>query len=158
MMFNEMMHDGGGDDVNMGSKGYASAPEVKEMGGSYYMKGADGKWHIAGERGLVSTSPEFVLVLALSSGTSVYYGAKALYSSFVRSTGGRKTWFRIGPSKSRTGNFMTKKSIRWWSNSHYRKSIGNPTLRKWNEQLHNTKLPGNNWRVNDRGHFHWEKE
>ena len=113
MMFNDLMHDGGGDDVNMGSKGYASAPEVKEMGGSYYMKGADGNWHIAGERGLVSTSPEFVLVLALSSGASVYYGAKALYSSFVRSTGGFGAWFRLfSDSHSPNYGFKTSWSIR----------------------------------------------
>ena len=158
MMFNDLMHDGGGDDVSMGSKGYASAPEVKEMGGSYYMKGADGNWHIAGERGLVSTSPEFVLVLALSSGASVYYGAKALYSSFVRSTGGFGAWFRLyNKSHSNKYNFETK-SIRWGSNKHYRETkIGNPTLRRMNESLRNTKLPGDNWRVNDPGHFHIKK-
>ena len=35
---------------------------------------------------------------------------------------------------------------------------GNPTLRRMNENLRNTKLPGNNWRVNDPGHFHIIKE
>ena len=84
MMFNDLMHDGGGDDVSMGSKGYASAPEVKEMGGSYYMKGADGNWHIAGEMGLVSTSPEFAIVFlaraAISSCMSLLSSPK-LYIS-----------------------------------------------------------------------------
>ena len=56
---------------------------------------------------------------------------------------------------SNSGKFYTKKSVRWGSNKYYRnKKIGSPTLRKWNGQLRNTKLPGNNWRVNDPGHLH----
>ena len=40
-----------------------------------------------------------------------------------------------------------------WS-PNYLKQIGNPTLRNINLKIRNTKLPGNNWRVNDPGHLH----
>lgn len=43
-------------------------------------------------------------------------------------------------------------------NRHYRNNkIGSSTLRELNEQLRNTKLPGNNWRVNDPGHLHLKR-
>lgn len=49
-------------------------------------------------------------------------------------------------------------SVRWGSNNHYAKSIGNPVVRNINTSLRQTKLPGSSWRVQDKGHFHlWKK-
>ena len=36
--------------------------------------------------------------------------------------------------------------------------IGNLKLRNMNDKLRKTKLPGNNWRVQDPGHLHIKKK
>ena len=66
-------------------------------------------------------------------------------------------WIRFGPSYSTSGDFPTKYTLRWGSNRYYNNQIGNSKLRDLNLKLRNTKLPGNNWRVNDPGHFHIKK-
>jgi len=95
----------------------------------------------------------------LCIGRSVVTGAlSSLVSAIQCETGGLSAWIRISKSYSNSGKFYTKKYVRWGSNKYYRnKKIGSPTLRKWNGQLRNTKLPGNNWRVNDPGHLHLKK-
>ncbi|MCL1666558.1 hypothetical protein M2T82_00630 [Elizabethkingia ursingii] len=76
--------------------------------------------------------------------------------NFNKSTGGIKQWIRTGRSYSIEGGFKTY-STRWGAGGNYWKKIGNPTLQNWNKAFRKTKLPGNNWRVKDPGHFHWKK-
>jgi hypothetical protein len=64
-----------------------------------------------------------------------------------------QAWVRTGPSFSQTSQTATN-ALRWGSNAHHQRSIGSDTLRNLNNSLHNTRLPGNSWRVQDRGHFH----
>ncbi|MDH6354191.1 RHS repeat-associated protein [Dysgonomonas sp. PH5-45] len=74
-----------------------------------------------------------------------------------KATGGVKQWIRpYGKSFSRKGDYVTY-GTRWGASPRYVHRIGNPTLRRWNQSLRQTKLPGNNWRVQDPGHFHWKK-
>lgn len=64
----------------------------------------------------------------------------------------------LGRNQKPVPVISTKLTIRWGSNRHYRNNkIGSSTLRELNEQLRNTKLPGNNWRVNDSGHLHLKR-
>lgn len=72
-------------------------------------------------------------------------------------TGRTKQWIRTGSSYSVKGDFKTY-STRWGAGGNYWKKIGNPTLQNWNKSLRNTKIPGNSWRVQDKGHFHWWKK
>lgn len=44
--------------------------------------------------------------------------------------------------------------VRWDSNRRYQAEIGSKVLRQLNNNLHNTRLPGNSWRVQYPGHFH----
>jgi YD repeat-containing protein len=76
---------------------------------------------------------------------------------FTAFTGGLKQWFRYGPSYSRALGTPISKSIRWGASPKYSSKIGNQTLREVNQSFRQTKLPGNNWRVNDSGHFHLKK-
>lgn len=96
-----------------------------------------------------------------------YVGGKVLGSvlgnvsnkvtSFIgKYTRGIKQWIRIGSSYSVKGGFK-QYSTRWGAGGNYWKKIGNPTLQNWNKSLRNTKIPGNSWRVQDKGHFHWWK-
>ena len=139
-MFNDMMHPQDEDVPDM----------TKE---SVYQK----------DKPLEPIWPEFDVIVPVRGAISLFGsgiergvvdGTKALYSSFIKYTGGRKAWFRFSESHSISGGFQTKWSFRWGSNKHYREQIGSSFLRKQNERLRNTKLPGNNWRVNDPGHFH----
>lgn len=89
----------------------------------------------------------------IATGASMYGGGRALRPI----VGTPQNWVRVGPSFSKSQNVHTQ-AIRWGSNSYYQKQIGNNTLRNLNNSLHNTKLPGNSWRVQDKGHFHlWRK-
>jgi hypothetical protein len=96
------------------------------------------------EPGLEGVSGIFVPVGRLISG---------LYHSLKVAVGPIKHWIRIGDSFSKSGKFQTK-AIRWGTNRHYRQQIGNNTLRKINESLHNTRLPIKGWRTQDSGHLH----
>lgn len=71
-------------------------------------------------------------------------------------TGGFKQWVRIGSSYSVEGGFNTY-GIRWGAGANHWKKIGSSKLQNWNKSFRKTKLPGNNWRVNDPGHFHLKK-
>ncbi|WP_156173284.1 hypothetical protein [Chryseobacterium gallinarum] len=84
-------------------------------------------------------------------------GGKYLISNFNRATGGLKQWIRTGSSYSIEGGFKTY-STRWGAGGKHWKKIGNTTLQNWNKTFRQTKLPGNNWRVKDPGHFHWWKK
>ncbi|QOR73761.1 hypothetical protein IMZ16_09660 [Cruoricaptor ignavus] len=72
-------------------------------------------------------------------------------------TGGLKQWVRTGSSYSIKGGFKTY-STRWGAGGNHWKKIGNSTLQNWNRSFRQTKLPGNSWRVQDPGHFHWWKK
>ena len=90
----------------------------------------------------------------------LYAGTKALNlvgKGFNALTGGLKQWIRTGPSHSIKGGFNTV-STRWGAGGNHWKKIGNTTLQNINKSFRQTKLPGNNWRVNDSGHFHWWKK
>lgn len=76
---------------------------------------------------------------------------------FNKATGGLKQWVRTGSSYSIEGGFKTY-STRWGAGGNHWKKIGNSTSQKWNKSFRQTKLPGNNWRVQDPGHFHWWKK
>lgn len=68
-----------------------------------------------------------------------------------------KHWVRVGNSYSHTQKAKTV-SVRWGSNNHYAQQIGNQTVRKINTSFRQTRLPGSNWRVQDKGHFHlWKR-
>ena len=69
-----------------------------------------------------------------------------------------KPWVRVGPSYSKTSCCKTT-SIRWGSNAHHRnQQFTSPTVRNLNQRLHDSRLPGSSWRVQDRGHFHlWRR-
>ena len=64
-----------------------------------------------------------------------------------------RAWVRMGPSFSQSSQIATN-AIRWGSNPHYQQQIGSSALRNLNNSLHNSRLPGSSWRVQDRGHFH----
>ena len=76
---------------------------------------------------------------------------------FNKATGGLKQWIRTGSSYSIVGDFPTY-STRWGAGGNHWRKIGNSTLQNWNKTFRQTKLPGNNWRVQDPGHFHWWKK
>lgn len=87
------------------------------------------------------------------TGVSMYGGGAALKPA----VGNPGNWVRYGASFSKTQNIPTQ-AIRWGSNKHHQQNIGNDTLRQLNDKLHNAKLPGNSWRIQDKGHFHlWKK-
>lgn len=69
-----------------------------------------------------------------------------------------KQWLRIGSSYSHSMGVKTTKSIRWGASpangGKYVNQIGSLSLRTFNQYLRSKKLPGNNWRVKDPGHFH----
>jgi hypothetical protein len=78
-------------------------------------------------------------------------------SYFLKETVGLKQWIRFGPSYSVEGGFKTY-GVRWGAGAKFWKKIGNPTLRQWNRQFRQTKLPFGGWRSADPGHFHfWKK-
>ena len=105
------------------------------------------------ERPLETVYPEFGIILL---GQSVLGGAfKGLRSMVKYETGGLSQWIRIGSSYSKTGGFYTQ-SIRWGASPYYSEKIGNPILRQINQSLRNVKIPLNNWRTADKGHFHWK--
>jgi RHS repeat-associated protein len=92
------------------------------------------------------------LPLMLSGGK----GVSVLKSGIKVETGGLKQWIRTGPSYSVEGGFKTY-STRWGAGGNYWKKIENTRLQEINKLFRQTKLPGNNWRVKDTGHFHWWK-
>ena len=83
-------------------------------------------------------------------------GLSLLGKGFTAATGGLKQWIRYGTSHSIKGDFATK-SFRWGAGGSHWEKIGNPTLQNLNRSFRQTKLPGNNWRVQDAGHFHVKK-
>ncbi len=84
-------------------------------------------------------------------------GVTFLQEVFIKATGGLKQWVRFGRSFSKSGGFETK-GIRWGAGGKYYEKIGNQKLRELNKSLRKKKLPVNNWRVKDHGHFHlWKK-
>jgi RHS repeat-associated protein len=87
------------------------------------------------------------------SSFSFVLGGKFLSIQF----GKLQHWFRIKPSYSKSLNEKTSLSLTWGTNNHYRKEIPDETLREVNKFIREVKIPGNNWRVNDPGHFHIKK-
>ena len=76
-------------------------------------------------------------------------------------TGPAKQWLRMGKSFSREGGFSTF-GVRWGAspagNGKYIKQINAKDFKTFNQYLRGLKLPGNNWRTADPGHFHfWKK-
>lgn len=126
-------------------------------------QGADCNWSgLAYEKPLESFPIEFALLfpirgLANGALSLTKNGLTSLWNTIKNETGSLESWIRFGPSYSPSGNFPTKYTIRWGSNRYYSNQIGNTKLRDLNLKLRNTKLPGNNWRVNDPGHFHIKK-
>lgn len=83
----------------------------------------------------------------------------SLYNPAVRVgayTGTPGHWIRFHKSYSQAGNFKTV-SASWGSNKRYRQEIGSQRLRELNETLRNARFPGNSWRTQDPGHFHFWK-
>lgn len=76
------------------------------------------------------------------------------YETLSIGSGGLKQWFRFGPSFSKTLNQKISYSIRWGASPKYSYKITDPTFRYINQSFRNTKIPINNWRFNDPGHFH----
>ena len=68
--------------------------------------------------------------------------------------GSLNNWVRIKPSYSQAGGFKTRKTFTWGSNKHFQKQIQSRLLRRLNNALRNTRLPGRGWRTRDSGHFH----
>lgn len=92
------------------------------------------------------------------TGASMYGGGRVAYNAITPHTGTIQNWARIGNSYSQTSQVRTV-AVRWGSNNHYAKSIGNERIREMNRSFRETKLPGSSWRVQDRGHFHlWKKK
>lgn len=91
-----------------------------------------------------------------AGGKIIGAGLSLLGEGFTAATGGLKQWIRTGPSYSIEGGFKTV-STRWGAGGNHWKKIGNTSLQNINKSFRQTKLPGNNWRVNDAGHFHWWK-
>lgn len=126
-------------------------------------KGTDCNWiQLRYEKPLESFPIEFALMIpirGLANGALSFTknGLTTLWNTIRTETGGLKSWVRFGPSYSTSGNFSTKYTLRWGSNRYYNNQIKNSKLRDLNLKLRNTKLPGNNWRVNDPGHFHIKK-
>lgn len=79
------------------------------------------------------------------------------FTTLKNATGGTKQWVRFGSSYSHNLGIKIRYSIRWGASPKYAPSIGNIYLRILNQELRKTKLPGNNWRVKDAGHFHIKK-
>lgn len=125
------------------------------------------------EKGLEIVSPEFYILFTGASAATkavqctfrgIHSGLRLIGSKTAEyitklnaQTGGFKQWVRVGDSYSRNENCKML-SLRWGTNSHYQRQIGNPTLRTINNKLRHMKLPGNNWRVNDPGHFHIKRK
>lgn len=78
-------------------------------------------------------------------------------SIFIKATGGTKQWIRLGSSYSFNLQQKTKLSLKWGAGKKHINEIGNLKLRKLNIKLRKTKIPGENWRVKDPGHFHFKK-
>ena len=89
--------------------------------------------------------------------SSINSGVRSLSNNFNAATGGMKQWIRIDKSYSFAMGQKTSLSIKWGAGANHWKKIGNPTLRSLNKSFRKLKLPGNNWRVNDAGHFHIKK-
>ena len=67
-----------------------------------------------------------------------------------------KNWIRLGESYSVEGGFKTF-SLRWGAGGNYWKKIPSTTLQNVNKSLRQTKIPLDNWRTVDPGHFHFKK-
>lgn len=90
-----------------------------------------------------------------SAGLMAAFGKASEF--FTSATGGLKQCFRYGPSFSRALNMPISKSIRWGASPKYLNRIGSDHMQMMNYRFRNMKLPGNNWRVNDPGHFHLKR-
>lgn len=76
------------------------------------------------------------------------------YEAFSIASGGLKQWVRFGGSYSKFLNQKVSYSIRWGASPKHSWKIADPTLRYINQSFRNTRIPINNWRFNDPGHFH----
>ena len=64
---------------------------------------------------------------------------------------------RIGKSYSQIGGFKTY-AIKWGAAKKYYNKITNPTYKSFQKWWRSTKIPVNNWRTNDPGHWHlWKR-
>ncbi|MCT3833551.1 hypothetical protein HZP56_08365 [Elizabethkingia anophelis] len=130
---------------------------ISEIGGGLAFKGLGiaGKY-LYRNRGLISEGVSRAYSVVSEGVSRAYSVIPKGIQNFNKSTGGIKQWIRTGRSYSIEGGFKTY-STRWGAGGNYWKKIGNPTLQNWNKAFRKTKLPGNNWRVKDPGHFHWKK-
>lgn len=143
-----------------------SETEMKETEGAWapfvavaFGGGAAGAWGNHAYSYRTTGQPASVSSTLKATGAGMVTGASIYGGGVILKpvVGTPQNWVRIGPSFSKSQNIHTQ-AIRWGSNSHYQKQIGSSTLRNLNNSLHNTKLPGNSWRVRDKGHFHlWKK-
>ncbi|MBS1571361.1 MAG: hypothetical protein JST62_03050 [Bacteroidetes bacterium] len=99
----------------------------------------------------------FSFVTGISELKGLVTGGIYIAKNFNSITGGLKQWIRTGTSYSIEGGFHTY-STRWGAGGNHWKKIGNSTLQNWNKSFRQTKLPGNSWRTQDYGHFHWWKK
>jgi len=103
------------------------------------------------EKPLESVHPEFGILFVERAAFQGFF--ESISTMFKQETGGLKQWVRTGMSYSKVGGFDTK-SIRWGSSPHYAEKIGNTTLRRINQSLRNKRIPIDNGRTADAGHFH----
>ncbi len=131
----------------------AFAPLAIALGGA-----ALGMWTEHGISYARTGQPASVRDVAIAGGIGAIPGGIGTAGRMAAPTiGTAKHWARIGNSYSHTQQAKTV-SIRWGSNNHHAKAIGNPTIRNINTSLRNTRLPGSSWRVQDKVHFHlWKK-
>ena len=140
-----------------------SQKEMKETEGAFLplaiLGGAAiGMWTQHGFSYATTGRPASVRDVAVAGGLgAIPGGIGAAGKAAAPVVGTARHWIRIGNSYSHAAQAKTI-AIRWGSNNHYAKSIGNETIRNINTHLRDTKLPGSNWRVQDRGHFHlWKR-
>lgn len=88
---------------------------------------------------------------------ALFYAFGKASEFFSSATGGLKQWLRVGPSFSHALNRTTSYSIRWGASPRYLHKIKVDQFQMLNYRIRNMKLPGNNWRVNDPGHFHLKR-
>ena len=84
-------------------------------------------------------------------------GLPSVGRAILKTRAAARLWFRAGPSNSSSMG-KTALSIRWGSNSSYRKKIRSEYWRRQNKNLHDWQIPIKSWRTVDEGHFHiWRK-
>lgn len=124
----------------------AVAPIVIRVGGGALIGGGYEAWDSYSKTGRVDWN-----AVGQDAAMGVFGGGT--FHKITKFTGNPGHWVRVHNSYSKVGQFKTT-SVAWGSNAHHRKSISNETIRSLNKNLRETKLPGNSWRLQDKGHFH----